>query len=195
MAQTYKNIEMITSLMTLRQRISVISGSKDVSIEIAMKLVKDLDSINWAIDELLKVHFTPILLVVGQQGSLDFNMPKIRYNDLDMIISIDPTKVEVALCRKYLIPENFDGTKLALTELPQYLICDRYWASEEKFRPECKAAYMEGYIIKDSLEEIGRRGVKQDLRKWLVNLILSLRDKRKEKAHGLQTAPENGSLS
>ena len=156
----------INNIKNLREKLVALEKSKMFD-SISQKMQEDIKSLDWAINELSSIHFSPVILGISNSPTAasdlaDFD--NIPINDSIMFVCIAPTKVEATVLHKYFIPVDEQGTKVKIKNCPSYLLCDEYITRDGLI-------YIEGYILNTLIAEIGKRGVREQLSNWLRELL------------------------
>jgi hypothetical protein len=138
---------------------------------ISHKMLDDIRSLDWAIGELTRIHFTPVILCVSKSlpiiqdlKGVGDNDDNIVIDDVAMFVWISPSKVEATVWNKYFIPDGVCGTKMKIEDNPPYLICDGYELKDGLI-------FIEGSILNTHLAEIGKKGIKEQLLAWSRKLL------------------------
>ena len=161
-----KIVNDLVNIKNLREKILTLrkTGMFDI---ISHKMVEDANSLDWAIGELIRIHFIPAILCASDSPTMmdDLaNLDGIVVDGAAMFVCIAPTKVEAAVLRRYFTPVDVKGTIIRIEDTPSYLLCDGYQLHD-------KLIYIEGFILNKHIEEVGKRGVREQLSNWLRELL------------------------
>lgn len=164
-------VERILRLRRLKRRLESIVGVAESSDVISNDLLDELECLQWAMDNIVSTNFTHIALIVGHPLSFDnVEIQNFKIDDnIAATVEFNPSKFEISLLRKYFRPESATGRKIPI-DLPDYLICEEYYATRDKLNQDQVAFYVEGLIHNEHLAEFGKRGARAKLRKWLIDL-------------------------
>jgi len=182
-----KIVSDLLNIKNLKCKLELLEKTGEYKI-ISHQMLDDIKSLDWAMNELTRIHFIPIVLCASNSlpaiqdiktsttilslkdltsdSPLETNTFKdlIILDGIAIFICIAPTKVEATVLRKYFMSENSCGTKMRIENHPSYLLCDGYELKDGLI-------YIEGSILNTYVEEIGKRGVKEQLSVWVRNLM------------------------
>jgi hypothetical protein len=161
--QAVANIQNIKNLKSKLESLAGLAGVCDNKIQkaISNKMIDDVGSLNWAVEELVKTHFTPVILCAS--NSVDVAKDFLGWSSDLIIVCFAPTKVEATVLHKYFITEDIADKKLEIKDLPPYLICDGYRLDNMIF--------IEGFILNSHIEEVGKKEIKEQLSVWVKGLL------------------------
>ncbi len=161
-------------LRKLKERLisinSVVSGTT---------LGHEVEALEDIIQFIAKTQFTNIILVIGHPESFtDIELPTTGFFGCDTLAmcSINPSKFESSLLKKYFLPPDSNGrffSEKEAYEIPFSWLCDRYYPTCDKMYKYRKAIFMEGLVSNDNLTEYGHKGVKEGLLSWLHRFYLT----------------------
>lgn len=159
----------VINLKDLKDRITILHRTPSIPESVLNQTKADIATLIWSLDELVKLHFTPMILSVGDKDVFnDFGeLEQSTVDGITTIVRFTPSKFEISMFRKLFIPEGYEGVKMNSIELPPFILCDRYYASCDKNARQRKSIYMEGTILNGHLEEVGKRSIRNQLSTWL----------------------------
>lgn len=156
-------------LLALEKRIEQIA-----SLSKSSKVLDETRSLNWAINELYGLYCEKVILIISSNKLTDLEMTKQKSGSLTSIIEINPSKFEISLLRKFMKLDQSHLEINAKDEISPYVLCDRY--NIVKLNQD-SVIYIEAYIPKNVIYDIGNKELVSHLKKWLLSLWKALKPK------------------
>jgi hypothetical protein len=170
-------------LENVKERLYALGAGRGVPENVAAQLQEESGALEWAIGILMKKLFVRAWLIVGEKSYVDqiftlYPNHLVVHQHLDLMnlgatMILDPyetgteIKEDYKKIYEYFIPHAWNGNKLSIDKIPDYLWCDRYFATGDSVDKGKRALFLEARILLEHLKE-NRDNKIMD---WLMDLF------------------------
>lgn len=172
-----KMLKHLHILKDVGSRLRDLSQGRAVPPNLVPNLFEQSDSIKWAYDELMKIYFSNVLLVIGHPdivlslGGVDPNDVFLLGDNVASVVLIMPDKLV-----RDKVMERFscgqEGNKLSKDKSPEWLVCDKYFCACQK---DQRVAIFDCVLSRNWINEVGYATAKRVISTWLHRIFNAMK--------------------
>jgi hypothetical protein len=166
--RTYRGESMNPIMKQLRavegvsERLDALSTCRGVPDNVSQRLQEESKSLRWAFDELRKLHYEEVTAVIGDteylhsivgDRHLTGFVPSKDARPIGTLISFRDPELREKL-RVALVPPKWEGNRLAEGQVPDFIFCERYFATSDDRNPLFRAVWFDCMLSKQWLSKV-----------------------------------------